>query len=67
MQARAPLPDVAAADTRVRWRRRNSHFDVVRSVAFAETEPLLVSASDDGTLKMWNLTTLATKFRSVAL
>ncbi|XP_050665056.1 striatin-3 [Leptidea sinapis] len=32
-----------------------SHFDVVRAVAFHPTEPALVTASEDHTLKLWNL------------
>eukprot|EP00003_Mantamonas_plastica_P025589 TRINITY_DN5050_c0_g1_i3.p2 TRINITY_DN5050_c0_g1~~TRINITY_DN5050_c0_g1_i3.p2 ORF type:complete len:454 (+),score=141.87 TRINITY_DN5050_c0_g1_i3:2031-3392(+) len=32
-----------------------SHFDGVRAVSFHETEPWLLSASEDYTLKIWNL------------
>ena len=32
-----------------------SHFDVVSSVVFHPTEPLLVTGSMDCTLKLWNL------------
>jgi len=32
-----------------------SHLDGVRSVAFHPTEPILLSASEDGTAKFWNL------------
>lgn len=32
-----------------------SHFDSVRSLAFHPTEPVLVTASEDHTLKLWNL------------
>ncbi len=40
------------------WKLRTtlrSHYDVVRSTAFTEDELLLVSASEDGTLKLWNV------------
>eukprot|EP00002_Diphylleia_rotans_P009355 TRINITY_DN1947_c0_g2_i1.p1 TRINITY_DN1947_c0_g2~~TRINITY_DN1947_c0_g2_i1.p1 ORF type:complete len:675 (+),score=143.54 TRINITY_DN1947_c0_g2_i1:58-2082(+) len=40
------------------WKNRytlRSHFDGVRGVAFHHTDPLLVSASEDGTAKLWNL------------
>ncbi|KJE91412.1 strn-prov protein [Capsaspora owczarzaki ATCC 30864] len=30
------------------------HFDSVRSIAFHDTEPAVLSASDDGTIKLWN-------------
>lgn len=32
-----------------------SHFDSVRALAFHPTEPVLVTASEDHTLKLWNL------------
>jgi striatin 1/3/4 len=32
-----------------------SHFDCVRSIAFHPTDPLIVTASEDCTLKLWNL------------
>ena len=32
-----------------------SHFDSVRGLAFHPVEPVLVTASEDRTLKMWNL------------
>ncbi|XP_076872239.1 striatin-like isoform X2 [Brachyhypopomus gauderio] len=32
-----------------------SHFDAIRSLVFHPTEPLLITASEDHTLKMWNL------------
>uniref|UniRef100_A0A4W4FMP0 Striatin n=1 Tax=Electrophorus electricus TaxID=8005 RepID=A0A4W4FMP0_ELEEL len=32
-----------------------SHFDAVRSLVFHPTEPVLITASEDHTLKMWNL------------
>ena len=32
-----------------------AHLDCVRALAFTETHPALVSASDDGSVKLWNL------------
>lgn len=32
-----------------------SHFDGIRALAFHPVEPVLVTASEDHTLKMWNL------------
>jgi len=32
-----------------------SHFDGVRALAFHPTEPVLITASEDHTLKLWNL------------
>ncbi|XP_044015690.1 striatin isoform X3 [Aphidius gifuensis] len=32
-----------------------SHFDCVRSLVFHPTDPVLITASDDHTLKLWNL------------
>ena len=32
-----------------------SHFDGVRALAFHPTEPVLITASEDQTLKLWNL------------
>lgn len=32
-----------------------SHFDGIRGLAFHPVEPVLVTASEDHTLKMWNL------------
>ena len=32
-----------------------NHFDCVRALAFDLTQPMLVTASDDCTLKLWNL------------
>ncbi|KAB1267378.1 Striatin [Camelus dromedarius] len=32
-----------------------SHFDGIRALAFHPTEPVLITASEDHTLKMWNL------------
>lgn len=43
-----------------------SHFDSIRSLAFHPQEPVLVTASEDHTLKMWNLqkTAPAKKYES---
>lgn len=32
-----------------------SHFDGVRALAFHPVEPVLITASEDNTLKLWNL------------
>ena len=32
-----------------------SHFDGVRALAFHPVEPVLLTASEDHTLKLWNL------------
>jgi len=32
-----------------------SHLDTVRSLSFHHTDKLLLSSSDDGTAKLWNL------------
>ena len=32
-----------------------SHFDGIRALSFHPTEPVLITASEDQTLKMWNL------------
>lgn len=32
-----------------------SHFDGVRALAFHPEEPVLITASEDHTLKLWNL------------
>lgn len=33
----------------------SSHFDGVRALAFHPVEPVLITASEDHTLKLWNL------------
>lgn len=35
--------------------RLQSHFDCVRALRFSETDPLIVTASEDETLKLWHL------------
>uniref|UniRef100_A0A915K454 Striatin n=1 Tax=Romanomermis culicivorax TaxID=13658 RepID=A0A915K454_ROMCU len=45
-------------DTCKTWSARytlRSHFDTVRCIAFHPVEPILLTASEDATLKMWNL------------
>lgn len=32
-----------------------SHFDAIRSLTFHPSQPVLLTASEDGTLKLWNL------------
>ena len=50
--------DAPPSDTGKRWTARytmRSHLDAVTCVAFHPTEQLLVSGSEDRTLKIWNL------------
>lgn len=64
-EARAdrPSPDLAnsassKSPVRRTWSVRyalRSHFDAVRALAFHPTEPCLISASEDGTLKLWSV------------
>uniref|UniRef100_A0A3B3Q9Q8 Striatin n=1 Tax=Paramormyrops kingsleyae TaxID=1676925 RepID=A0A3B3Q9Q8_9TELE len=44
-----------------------SHFDAIRGLAFHPAEPVLVTASEDHTLKMWNLQKTAPAKKSTAL
>eukprot|EP00088_Acartia_fossae_P067130 TRINITY_DN8357_c1_g1_i11.p1 TRINITY_DN8357_c1_g1~~TRINITY_DN8357_c1_g1_i11.p1 ORF type:complete len:732 (-),score=183.25 TRINITY_DN8357_c1_g1_i11:347-2542(-) len=44
-----------------------SHFDGIRSLAFHPSEPVLITASEDQTLKMWNLQKATTCKKSTAL
>uniref|UniRef100_A0AAR2KXT4 Striatin n=1 Tax=Pygocentrus nattereri TaxID=42514 RepID=A0AAR2KXT4_PYGNA len=44
-----------------------SHFDSIRSLAFHPVEPVLVTASEDHTLKMWNLQKTAPTKKCAAL
>ncbi|KAM8859441.1 striatin-like isoform 3-T3 [Spinachia spinachia] len=44
-----------------------SHFDGIRALAFHPVEPVLVTASEDHTLKMWNLQKTAPAKKSAAL
>ncbi|KAF9905402.1 hypothetical protein EC991_001697 [Linnemannia zychae] len=48
----------STADEPVRWRPKvtlRRHFDTVRSIAFHPTHKSLLSGSEDGTMKYWNL------------
>uniref|UniRef100_A0A3P8UM05 Striatin n=1 Tax=Cynoglossus semilaevis TaxID=244447 RepID=A0A3P8UM05_CYNSE len=44
-----------------------SHFDSVRSLAFHPVEPILITASEDHTLKLWNLQKTAPAKKCAAL
>ncbi|KAK6329560.1 hypothetical protein J4Q44_G00015380 [Coregonus suidteri] len=44
-----------------------SHFDGIRGLAFHPVEPVLVTASEDHTLKMWNLQKTAPTKKSASL
>ncbi|NXM35683.1 STRN protein, partial [Oxyruncus cristatus] len=44
-----------------------SHFDGIRSLAFHPVEPVLITASEDHTLKMWNLQKTAPAKKSASL
>ncbi|XP_055981679.1 striatin [Sorex fumeus] len=44
-----------------------SHFDGIRALAFHPTEPVLITASEDHTLKMWNLQKTAPTKKSTSL
>lgn len=44
-----------------------SHFDGVRALAFHPVEPVLVTASEDCTLKLWNLQKTIPAKKSVAI
>lgn len=54
--------DQLAATTKETFRKTwnakytlRSHFDAVRALVFHPTDPVLITASDDHTLKLWNL------------
>uniref|UniRef100_A0A5F9D9U4 Striatin n=1 Tax=Oryctolagus cuniculus TaxID=9986 RepID=A0A5F9D9U4_RABIT len=44
-----------------------SHFGVIRALAFHPVEPILITASEDHTLKMWNLQKTAPAKKSTSL
>lgn len=55
-----PLSQVASTKDALRktWNPKfslRSHLDSVRSLTFHPVEPVLVTASEDHTLKLWNL------------
>ncbi|CAH8560214.1 unnamed protein product [Dicrocoelium dendriticum] len=47
-------PSVETAPWTAKYTLR-SHFDAIRSIKFHPTEPMLVTASEDHTVKLWNL------------
>lgn len=52
------LANTREDSTRKTWTTKytlRSHFDGVRSLAFHPEDLMLMTASDDGTLKYWNL------------
>ncbi|KAL2086622.1 hypothetical protein ACEWY4_017681 [Coilia grayii] len=60
----------SSQDLRKTWNPKftlRSHFDSVRALAFHPTEPVLVTASEDHTLKMWNLSKTAPAKKCAAL
>ncbi|XP_060799204.1 striatin-4 isoform X2 [Neoarius graeffei] len=44
-----------------------SHFDAIRSLTFHPSQPVLLTASEDGTLKLWNLNKTMHSKKSAAL
>ncbi|UXI20437.1 glutamate receptor [Sarcoptes scabiei] len=47
-----------SSEVRKTWSQKyilKSHYDCIRSLRFHATEPLLITASDDETLKLWNI------------
>ncbi|KAK3929953.1 Striatin-3 [Frankliniella fusca] len=44
-----------------------SHFDSVRALAFHPVEPVLITASEDNTLKLWNLSKTVPSKKSTSL
>ncbi|XP_063054079.1 striatin isoform X2 [Engraulis encrasicolus] len=60
----------SSQDLRKTWNPKftlRSHFDSVRALAFHPVEPVLVTASEDHTLKMWNLNKTAPTKKCAAL
>lgn len=63
--------DFTAADdeqSAVRWNLKftlRSHFDSIRVMQFHPVEPVLITASEDGTAKLWNLGATSTKSEAV--
>uniref|UniRef100_A0AAY4EMU6 Striatin n=1 Tax=Denticeps clupeoides TaxID=299321 RepID=A0AAY4EMU6_9TELE len=57
-------------DLRKTWNPKftlRSHFDSIRGLAFHPVEPVLITASEDHTLKMWNLQKTAPTKKCAAL
>ncbi|XP_066426235.1 striatin-4-like, partial [Molothrus aeneus] len=62
--------DVPALSPRRSWSPRltlRSHYDAVRALAFVPCHPALVTASEDATLKLWNLQKPLVPKKSAAL
>lgn len=61
---RAPLQLSGSTDAlKKTWNPRftlRSHYDGIRSLAFHHRQSALLTASEDGTLKLWNLQKAAT-------
>ncbi|XP_058496743.1 striatin [Solea solea] len=71
-EADSPAYDIASNQDVLRktWNPRftlRSHFDAVRSLVFHPVEPVLVTASEDHTLKLWNLQKTAPTKKCAAL
>ncbi|XP_027201076.2 connector of kinase to AP-1 [Dermatophagoides pteronyssinus] len=50
--------NTTTSEIRKTWSQKyilKSHYDCIRSLRFHSTEPLLITASDDETLKLWNI------------
>lgn len=59
----------AATDEPARWRPKvtlRRHMDTVRSIAFHPTKKAILSGSEDGTMKFWNLETALGDSRKAA-
>ncbi|XP_064556948.1 striatin-4-like isoform X2 [Zonotrichia leucophrys gambelii] len=62
--------DVSSLSPRRSWSPRltlRSHYDAVRALAFVPCHPALVTASEDATLKLWNLQKPLVPRKSAAL
>ncbi|XP_064174457.1 striatin-like isoform X1 [Anguilla rostrata] len=71
-EADSPAYDIANKNDALRktWNPKftlRSHFDAIRGLAFHPVEPVLVTASEDHTLKMWNLHKTAPVKKNAAL
>ncbi|KAG5830988.1 hypothetical protein ANANG_G00299110 [Anguilla anguilla] len=66
----SPIKDRPQVHAEKTWNPKftlRSHFDAIRGLAFHPVEPVLVTASDDHTLKMWNLHKTAPVKKNAAL